>query len=214
MKLLFCENCSDVFKLKLDEMRYCACGKVYGRYVTNSEAEVSANAISLAIGNGSLYASIQDMKEHLANSKGKAERHEYYQGGNGSIEYAWVRPNSGPGNPHTKVRGMVSERPQAGYNSQKAKRIQEDTLHEHRGNDLVTISPDDSTKPVEPVTPGQPDSWIDEILEAVRVGGWYDANPNQREANYMDTDVAKAAILRGIETMVLEKVRHLPPQCR
>lgn len=35
---------------------------------------------------------------------------------------------------------------------------------------------------------------IDEILEAVRIGGWYDANPNQREPGYMGTDVAKQAI--------------------
>lgn len=32
---------------------------------------------------------------------------------------------------------------------------------------------------------------LDEILEAVRKGGYYDANPNERQSDYFDKDVAK-----------------------
>lgn len=101
MKLLLCEHCWDIFKLDYD-MRKCKCGKIKGRYINNSQAEVSKNAISVALGNGSLEHSIIDMRKHYEDSKGNAGRHEYYQENQGKIEYAWVRPNSGYGNPHTK----------------------------------------------------------------------------------------------------------------
>lgn len=104
MKLLFCEWCQDVFKLKLEEMRSCDCGRVKGRYINNSEAEVSFNAISIGIGNGSLISAIADMKALKEHSNDKASREEYYSKfGGAKIEYAWVRPNTGPGNPHTKL---------------------------------------------------------------------------------------------------------------
>jgi hypothetical protein len=102
MKLLLCENCWDVFKLDYD-MRICKCGKIKGRYINNSQAEVSKNAVSLALGNGSVQQSISNMRVHHMETNGKAERYEYYQPNNGKIEYAWVRPNEGVGNPHTKV---------------------------------------------------------------------------------------------------------------
>lgn len=31
---------------------------------------------------------------------------------------------------------------------------------------------------------------VEKILEAVRIGGWYDANPDQRDSDYLDVDVA------------------------
>lgn len=103
MKLLFCLNCNDVFKLTLGKMRSCECGKVKGRYIDNSNAEVSENAISLAIGNGSLVNAIAEMMHHKKETKNMAEREEYYQEGYGKIDYAWVRPNDGLGNPHCKI---------------------------------------------------------------------------------------------------------------
>lgn len=103
MKLLLCENCWDVFKLTRDEMRQCKCGKVKGRYITNSLAEVSANAVSIALGNGSVEQAIENMREHQKETDDLGDRSSYYEETNGQIVYAWVRPNSGPGNPHTKI---------------------------------------------------------------------------------------------------------------
>lgn len=103
MKLLFCQNCEDVFKLDMKKMRYCKCGKVYGRYINSAEAEVSESAISLAIGNGSLLESIEDMRRHQQANYDKARREDYYELGQGNILFAWVRPNTGPGNPHSKI---------------------------------------------------------------------------------------------------------------
>lgn len=84
-------------------MRHCECGKVVGQYVNNLEAEISDYGYSIAIGNGSLLNAISDMTTHKTQTQNKAERSEYYEKGKGKIEYAWVRPNDGPGNPHTKV---------------------------------------------------------------------------------------------------------------
>lgn len=103
MKLLFCQECWDVFKLDVGPIRTCKCGKVKGRYINNSEAEVTDNAISLAIGNGSLEMAIYNMQVHKEMTDNKASRGEYYETGKGKIEFAWVRPNSGPGNPHTRI---------------------------------------------------------------------------------------------------------------
>lgn len=102
MKLLYCLDCEDVFKLSF-EVKTCKCKKVQGRYINRSEAEVSENGISIAIGNGSLDAAIADMQEHFANTKGKATRSEYQEIGKGGISHAWVRPNTGAGNPHSRL---------------------------------------------------------------------------------------------------------------
>lgn len=103
MKLVLCPKCSDVFKLDLGVMRQCKCGHVKGRYIDNVHAEVSKDAVSIAIGNGSLQQSWIEAGTHQATTNDTAERAEYYQDGQGKIEYAWVRPNEGPGNPHCKV---------------------------------------------------------------------------------------------------------------
>src|SRR6266480_1786511 len=83
MKLIYCQDCHDLFKLSLT-MRTCECGHVYGRYVNNQDAEVSEDAVSIVIGN-------------------TADRTSYCQPGHGLIELAWVRPNCGPGNPRSRV---------------------------------------------------------------------------------------------------------------
>lgn len=103
MKLLFCQKCYDVFKLDLEVMRQCKCGAVKGRYIDNLMAEVSEEGISIAIGNGSLEEAIVDMTKLFRESDGEANRKEYQAPYKGKIDYAWVRPNSGAGNPHTKI---------------------------------------------------------------------------------------------------------------
>lgn len=108
MKLVLCEDCWDVFKLDY-EMRKCKCGQVKGRYLDNTYAEVSENAVSIAIGNGALQMAIQDAYSNLKYSEGKANRRSYHEPGRGLIKYAWVRPNSGAGNPHTKIIKETAE---------------------------------------------------------------------------------------------------------
>lgn len=104
MKLIYCEHCHDVVKLTL-QMRFCMCGRVFGQYLNNVEAEVSKTAVSLAIGNGSLDEAIQNMKVFMEHHKDELTTREAFQH-IGKIDYAWVRPNEGGGNPHTKVSEM------------------------------------------------------------------------------------------------------------
>ncbi len=103
MKLLFCEDCYDVFKLDTDEERACKCGKVTGHYVNNMEAVTNGKGISLAIGNGSLIKAMVTMSKSITidTINNKYDRDYFIK--NCNIKYAWVRPNEGEGNPHTKV---------------------------------------------------------------------------------------------------------------
>src|SRR2546421_6052563 len=103
MKLLYCENCEDIFKPGFNELRTCECGRVKGRYINDGEAEVSPEAVSIAISNVSLLEAVEDMRRHQAETNDQAGRHDYYQWQNGLISYVWVRPNSGPGNPRTRL---------------------------------------------------------------------------------------------------------------
>lgn len=96
MKLLFCEKCWDVFKLS-SELRSCKCGLVKGKYINNTEAVVNGEGQSIAIGNGSLERAVLNAK--AINS----DRSEYIQKA-GMI--AWVRPHTGDGNPHTKIKTL------------------------------------------------------------------------------------------------------------
>jgi hypothetical protein len=101
MKLLFCRKCRDVFKLIRNKSRRCKCGAVTGRYLDRRNAEVSPNAVSIAIGNGSLRKAIAKMEKLRSTSKNAATRDEYKKVAN--IRRVWVRPNRGPGNRHTEV---------------------------------------------------------------------------------------------------------------
>lgn len=97
MKLLYCDTCSDVFKLARVR-RACTCGRVYGKYTDSLKAEVSPTAISLAIGNGSLRTAIAKAYELEKRSGQYLTREDYIE--ECSI-LAWARPNKGSGNPHT-----------------------------------------------------------------------------------------------------------------
>lgn len=98
MKLLYCRWCDDVFKLGF-KLKTCECGKVKGKYMPDGiHAEVTSNAISVAIGNGALTKAIVD-----ATLNKDGDRASYHELSKGLISFAWVRPNEGPGNPHSKV---------------------------------------------------------------------------------------------------------------
>ena len=95
MKLIFCPDCQDVFKLDF-EFRTCKCGKSSGRYIDNTNAVVNGYGISLAIGNGSLNNSMWKLKLDKKDRTRKEYIHEFNVS-------CWVRPNEGDGNPHTKI---------------------------------------------------------------------------------------------------------------
>lgn len=98
MKVLYCEKCHDLFKLTRKELRHCKCGSVSGRYRDDGgHAEVSKNALSIKIPNGSLKGAIRRMKR-LEKKKPKSKDKDYKA--HSAIE-AWVRPNFGPGNRRT-----------------------------------------------------------------------------------------------------------------
>ncbi len=103
MKLLFCEHCHDIFKPGFGNVRTCECGRVKGRYINDDEVEVSPEAVSIAIGNKSLLQAIADMRRLQARTQDKAGRDAYLQAHKGAIGYVWVRPNTGPGNPRSRL---------------------------------------------------------------------------------------------------------------
>jgi hypothetical protein len=100
VKVLYCDKCKDLFKLTSRELRVCKCKRVKRRYCEDHKhAEVSENAVSLKIPNNSIKEAITRMKR-LNKSKPKSTDADYQQC---SAVHAWVRPNSGPGNPHTSI---------------------------------------------------------------------------------------------------------------
>jgi hypothetical protein len=103
MKLLFCEYCQDMFKLGSGQLRSCECGCVKGRYINDREAEVSPEAVSIAISNVALEQAIEDMRWHQILTGDQAGHDDYRRAHQGRIEDVWVRPNSGPGNPRTRL---------------------------------------------------------------------------------------------------------------
>lgn len=83
MKLIHCVLCGDVIQLRTEVMRTCYCGKIKGQYIDHRNAEVSKEAISIAIGNGSLMVAIAEMMENQKESNNKANRESYYEVGKG-----------------------------------------------------------------------------------------------------------------------------------
>lgn len=102
MKLVFCQSCGDLFNLTR-KLKECSCGKVAGKYIDNENAHITRDSISVAIGSGSFKKSIYEMNQHYRKTNGNASRESYYIPGNGKIEFAWIRPNEGKGNPHCTI---------------------------------------------------------------------------------------------------------------
>jgi hypothetical protein len=98
MKLLLCPHCEDVFSLSSREDRSCWCGMVTGRYINRTEAVTNGKGISIAIGNGSLL----NAHYNLTRSGFKDQDRDFYRFRNPVV--CWVRPNEGPGNPHTSTK--------------------------------------------------------------------------------------------------------------
>lgn len=97
MKLIYCPDCQDVFKLDFD-LRKCKCGKSSGMYNDNRYAVTNGHGISLAIGNGSLINAMWKLKFDKRDlSRDRSEYIDQFK------VICWVRPNEGMGNPHTRV---------------------------------------------------------------------------------------------------------------
>lgn len=125
MKILYCRKCNDLFKLTSKERRQCKCGLVTGRYTDHTHAKVSESAVSIKIPNSAFKEAISKMRR-LEKTKPNSTDSDYRA--SSSIP-AWVRPNCGPGNPHTttyteklslELRGRVSK-PSTGQISISAK---------------------------------------------------------------------------------------------
>jgi hypothetical protein len=98
MKLICCIVCEDVFKLTMKPRR-CECGRIAGYYINRREAVVSPEAVSVAIGNGSFLHAVSQLGHDWGRNRPLSR--EEWQSENRFL--AWVRPNSGSGNPHTTV---------------------------------------------------------------------------------------------------------------
>ena len=71
MKLLFCNNCHDIFNLKREEVKYCSCKKSWGRYIDNLNAEYSGDCVMLGIDNPSFIRAIDLLKKYPDRAKGE-----------------------------------------------------------------------------------------------------------------------------------------------
>jgi hypothetical protein len=92
MKLIYCTQCQDVFKLAR-ELRQCSCGRCKGKYKEDGHHAVNnGKGISLAISNPHLWNAVGN----LLMTKGAMHSSD------GEVK-CWVRPNEGPFNPRSKV---------------------------------------------------------------------------------------------------------------
>ncbi len=60
MKLIYCPKCLDMTKLRMLELRRCACGESWGYYLDDDlTAEIGGHAVPIAIENDKLRNAIQ-----------------------------------------------------------------------------------------------------------------------------------------------------------
>ena len=67
MKLLFCPHCNSVFNLTFD-LKKCSCGKSYGRYIDQNNAEISETAVALGFKNSEF---VEAMRDHIREPWGR-----------------------------------------------------------------------------------------------------------------------------------------------
>lgn len=67
MKLLYCQDCGDIFNLT-KKLKFCSCGATGGKYLNNTNAEYYGSGIPLGFDNFSLIAAIENRPDH---GKGK-----------------------------------------------------------------------------------------------------------------------------------------------
>ena len=78
MKLIFCRECQDVFKLDYS-IKTCKCGKCYGKYLSDGlTAEVNKEAVILGINNNSLVGTLRESNFGKLTSKYMGDRFEAF----------------------------------------------------------------------------------------------------------------------------------------
>ena len=99
MKLLFCPDCWDLFKLTL-KLRSCACGKVKGKYLNVKEAVSNGQGVSLGLDNLRL---VQGIRKLATIEQGTCLLPDWDGISKDTGVTCWVRPHDGPLNPHCTV---------------------------------------------------------------------------------------------------------------
>lgn len=100
MKLLMCPLCLDIFNLNFTT-KVCSCGHVSGKYINYREAVTNGNGISIGLDNNSVTKAIAGLRQGYTGDR------DYFI--NKCSITCWLRPNEGPGNPHTKVISNILE---------------------------------------------------------------------------------------------------------
>ncbi len=67
MKLIYCRECTDVVRL-FHENRRCQCGKSWGRYIDERNAEIGGPCIPVGIAWGSLAWALADYRKRTDKS--------------------------------------------------------------------------------------------------------------------------------------------------
>ena len=63
MKLLYCQECTDIVRLRVNQIRSCQCGKCSGEYVDKKLVRVSENAILIGFDNPSLKKALKHIPD-------------------------------------------------------------------------------------------------------------------------------------------------------
>lgn len=69
MKLIFCQNCHDVFKLHSD-FKTCLCSASGGRYIDDLNAVITGEGIPLGFDNNDFVKALKTYKEVKIKDKG------------------------------------------------------------------------------------------------------------------------------------------------
>ena len=96
MKVLYCPDCHDLVIL-VDVLRTCRCKKVQGRYINDTYAETNGEGIAMAFGTGDFNTAVMAILQAP-----QTHNRKWYQD-NCRLKWVWMRPSTGPGNPHTRV---------------------------------------------------------------------------------------------------------------
>lgn len=103
MKLLFCGACGDLFNLQ-PYLKTCRCGTTKGLYTDDVNAEVNGGGYSIAIGNGSLWQALSNIKPDQEDFRGPGKN--VWECHPNTI-ICWSRPHEGQANPHTRINPQL-----------------------------------------------------------------------------------------------------------
>jgi len=98
MKLIFCPHCQDVVKLRIENFRYCWCGKSCGQYAKDGlHAIIYGSAIPVGFANLSFHKAIKQQENYDSITfrafviEKKCKTIEYYE----KFDYDYYRKFTG-----------------------------------------------------------------------------------------------------------------------